>query len=234
MSDIELISFITASIIIIIVPGVDFALVTRQTLRYGRAGGFMVLAGLVVGALVHASLAVAGLSALVISSPTLYTVLRIIGALYLVYLGVTILWATRPKRASAAPAELVTAGAGGPAPVAAPAPASAPPSDEDAEDRHVPRRSFTMGIASNLLNPKVIIMYVSFVPQFVRPGDGAAARTAFLAATFIGLAVVWWILYILLIHQLHGWLTRPRVQTAIERLTGLILLVLAIKLALVP
>lgn len=227
MSDIELISFITASIIIIVVPGVDFALVTRQTLRYGRAGGFAVLAGLVVGALVHASLAVAGISALVISSPTLYNILRIAGALYLCYVGLTILWATRPQRPAPVPKQLVTVGGGQPEPAPAAEPAAEP-------EQHVARRSFTMGIASNLLNPKVIIMYVSFVPQFVRPGDGAAARTAFLAATFIGLAVAWWVLYITLIHQLHGWLTRPRVQTAIERLTGLILLVLAARLALFP
>ncbi len=234
MSDIELISFITASIVIIVVPGVDFALVTRQTLRYGRAGGFAVLAGLVVGALVHASLAVAGISALVLSSTTLYTVLRIAGALYLFYVGATILWATRPKKQAPAPAELVTAG-GVPAPAPeSPAEAPAPALAAASAEPHVARRSFTMGIASNLLNPKVIIMYVSFVPQFVRPGEGAAARTAFLAATFIGLAVAWWILYITLIHQLHGWLTRPRVQTAIERLTGAILLILAIRLALSP
>ena len=89
-----------------------------------------------------------------------------------------------------------------------------------------------MGITSNLLNPKVIVFYVSFVPQFVEPGPGAAARTAFLAATFITLAVLWWILYILLIDRLNPWLTRPRVRVAIERLTGLVFILFAVKLAL--
>jgi len=112
MSDIQIVAFIAASLLIIIVPGVDFALVTRQTVRYGRRAGFVVLGGLVVAALVHASLATAGLSALLLSSPVLYTVLRIAGALYLIYLGGTILWATRPRRV--APAEQpVTVGAGG-------------------------------------------------------------------------------------------------------------------------
>ena len=80
-----------------------------------------------------------------------------------------------------------------------------------------------MGIGSNLLNPKVILFYVAFVPQFVQPGDGAAARTAMLAATFVGLAVAWWVLYILAIDRLHDWLTRPKVQVWVERLTGVIL-----------
>jgi threonine/homoserine/homoserine lactone efflux protein len=89
-----------------------------------------------------------------------------------------------------------------------------------------------MGITSNLLNPKVIILYVSFVPQFVPAGPAAPARTAMLAGLFITLAVVWWVLYILAIGRLHGWLTRPRVKVTIERLTGLVLIAFAVKLAL--
>ena len=241
MSGVELFSFITASIVIIVVPGVDFALVTRQTVRHGRSAGFAVLGGLVVGALVHATLATAGVSALLVSSETLYTVLRIVGALYLFYLGASILWATRPRTADERVDEPASVGAGDAGRAGAPAPpAPSAPGDGDGDgdgdgmpagERSVLRRSFVMGIASNLLNPKVILFYVSFVPQFVRPGDGAAARTAALAATFIGLAVVWWILYILLIHRLHNWLTRPGIQVAIERLTGVILVVLAIRLA---
>ena len=226
MSDIELIGFLTASIVIIVVPGVDFALVTRQTVRHGRRAGFAVLGGLFVAALVHASLATAGLSALLVSSPRVYTVLRIAGALYLVYLGGTILWATRPRR-TVPVGQPVTVG-GGAGDGTGGTSAQKPPTEEG----HVARRSFTMGIASQLLNVKVVIFYVSFVPQFVTPGDGAEARTAVLAATFIGLAVLWWACYILLIDRLHAWLTRPSVLVVIERLTGLILIVLAVRIAL--
>ncbi|WP_433688275.1 LysE family translocator [Micromonospora carbonacea] len=230
MSDIQIVSFVAASILIIVVPGVDFALVTRQTVRYGRRAGFVVLAGLFVAALVHATLATAGLSALLVSSPRLYTVLRIAGALYLVYLGGSILWATRPRRpAPAAQPVPVGAGGGGDTPSAPPVPPAPGPA---ADEPHVARRSFVMGITSQLLNVKVVIFYVSFVPQFVKPGDGAAARTAVLAATFIGLAVLWWACYILLIDRLHAWLTRPAVLLVIERLTGVILIVLAVRIAL--
>ena len=225
MSDIELIGFLTASIVIIIVPGVDFALVTRQTVRHGRRAGFAVLGGLFVAALVHASLATAGLSALLVSSPRVYTALRIAGALYLIYLGGSILWATRPRRTAPAQQPVTVGGGAG---TAGTSPAQPPP----AEERHVGRRSFTMGITSQLLNVKVVIFYASFVPQFVTPGDGPAARTAVLAATFIGLPVLWWACYILLIDRLHGWLTRPAVLLVIERLTGVILIVLAVRIAL--
>lgn len=229
MSDIQIVSFVAASLLIIIVPGVDFALVTRQTVRYGRRAGFVVLAGLFAAALVHASLATAGLSALLVSSPALYTVLRVAGALYLLYLGGTILWATRPRR-TAPVVQPVPVGAGG---AGAGTDAAAPARDTPAADEpHVARRSFVMGVTSQLLNVKVVVFYVSFVPQFVKPGDGAAARTAVLAATFIGLAVLWWACYILLIDRLQPWLTRPSVLLVVERLTGLILIVLAVRIAL--
>ena len=137
MSDIQIVSFVAASLLIIIVPGVDFALVTRQTVRYGRRAGFVVLAGLFAAALVHASLATAGLSALLVSSPALYTVLRVAGALYLLYLGGTILWATRPRR-SAPVAQPVPVGAGG---AGAGTEAAAPVRDVPAADQpHVARR----------------------------------------------------------------------------------------------
>lgn len=219
MSNVQLLAFITASVLIIVVPGVDFALVTRQTVKHGRRGGFITLAGLVVGAFVHVTLATAGLSALLASSETLYTALRIAGALYLLYIGATILWATRSRQPVR---ESVAASGSG---------AATPPPEPVTADEPV-SRSFTMGIMSNLLNPKVILFYVSFVPQFVTPGHGAAARTAFLGCTFVTLAVLWWTCYILLIDRLHAWLTRPAVQTWIERLTGLILLALAVRLAL--
>jgi threonine/homoserine/homoserine lactone efflux protein len=240
--DVQLLGFITASVIIIVVPGVDFALVTRQVVRYGRGIGFVTLAGLVVGGLVHATLATVGISALVLSSETLYTVLRLAGALYLLYIGGVTLWATRPRPAvvqpAAQPAE-ATVGAGPTRSVEArptgssssgigPSAAAGP----DETGRASRRRAFGMGITSNLLNPKVIILYVSFVPQFVPAGPGAPARTALLAGLFITLAVVWWVCYILAISRLHGWLTRPRVKVTIERLTGLVLIAFAIKLAL--
>jgi threonine/homoserine/homoserine lactone efflux protein len=217
MSNVQLLAFITASVLIIVVPGVDFALVTRQTVKHGVRGGFVTLGGLVVGAFTHVGLATIGLSALLASSSTLYTLLRIAGALYLTYIGATILWATRNRSKVLEP---VPAGAG-----------AAPPPQPRTPDEPI-GRSFRMGVMSNLLNPKVILFYVSFVPQFIDPGTGAAARTAFLGCTFVGLAIIWWTIYILLLDRMHDWLTRPRVTLWIERATGLILLALALRLAI--
>jgi threonine/homoserine/homoserine lactone efflux protein len=230
MTDVQFVAFVTASLIIIVVPGVDFALLTRLVIRYGRSAGFTALGGLVVGGTVHATLASLGLSVLLLNSPALYTALRIAGALYLLYLGAMALWATVPRRTTVlVPASAGTSGtAGGTAEDVTETGTTASDDDRDT----IRCRAFGMGITSNLLNPKVIVFYVSFVPQFVEPGPGAAARTAFLAATFITLAVLWWIFYIMLIDRLNPWLTRPRVRVAIERLTGLVFILFAVKLAL--
>lgn len=253
--DADLIAFVITSLVIIIVPGVDFALVTRQVVGYGRRAAFATLAGLVAGGLVHATLATLGLSALVLASATLFLVLKIAGAAYLAYLGIQTLWAARP-RGSTAPSpgaatdtdtedavpvaavagrsrsDLPAGLAGGAAvPAGSGAVATAvqvPPGDTAREMTN--RRAFTQGISSNLLNPKVIVFYVSFVPQFVHPGPGAAQRTATLALIFITLAVLWWIFYILLVDRLQCWLSRTWVRLMIERLTGVALLALGIRL----
>ena len=255
--DIELIAFLAASIVIIVVPGVDFALITRQVIGYGRRAGFITLIGLVTGGLVHTALTTAGLSVVLLTSETLYFLVRVAGAGYLAYLGITTLrsvwrsWrATNPDPVSAVPAAQVAVGsvgsrdsAGPSAPVtesaeadpAEPAYSASEQSEstEPTRPRHQSvKTAYLMGVVSNLLNVKVIIFYFTFLPQFVAPGPGAPLRTATLAVIFISLAVAWWIFYILLLDRVRRWLARPAVERSIEAATGVVLVLLGIKLAL--
>jgi threonine/homoserine/homoserine lactone efflux protein len=260
--DIDLVAFVVASIVIIVVPGVDFALVTRQVVGYGRRAAFVTLAGLVVGGLTHATLATLGLSALLIASTRLFLALKIAGAAYLLYIGLQTLWATRTRRRGVTESDEPATGAGHAAAVPAaaaveravaaadgtagapravvttaePATAAGTPDADAGEVRGsgrtmTTRRAFLLGISSNLLNPKVIVFYVTFLPQFVHAGQGAAQRTAMLAAIFISLAVAWWICYILLVTKLQAWLLRPRVRRVIERLTGIALVGFGLRIA---
>ena len=77
---VEFVAFLIVSIVIIVVPGIDFALLTRQVVGYGRRAGFITLAGLCTGGLGHAGVATAGLSGLLLTSPQLYTIVRWAGA----------------------------------------------------------------------------------------------------------------------------------------------------------
>lgn len=230
--DVQLVAFLAASVVIIVVPGVDFALITRQVVGYGRRAGFVTLSGLVVGGLVHAGLATAGLSVLLLTSERLYFVVRLAGAAYLVYIGVvTLLAVVKSVRATDRSAVTVpdhdTSGGG-----AQPG-TGANQADAEADRKAQSIRSaFLLGVVSNLLNVKVMVFYVTFLPQFVTPGPGAPLRTATLAMIFIGLAVAWWICYILLLDRIGRWMSRPRVKLAIEGTTGAVLVALGAKIAL--
>ncbi|MGH3657942.1 MAG: LysE family translocator [Micromonosporaceae bacterium] len=232
--DVQLVAFVAASLVLIVVPGVDFALVTRQTVGYGRRAAFITLTGLVTGGLVHAGLAIAGLSVLLLTSAQLYAVVRLAGAAYLVYIGVqTLVGVFKAMRTRAARTA-------SPVPTQAPAPDRAGEAAVEPEDAPVDsgprtqsaRSAYVLGVVSNLLNVKVVVFYVTFLPQFVTPGPGAPIRTAMLAVTFIGLAVAWWICYILLLDRIGRWMSRPAVKRGIEGVTGAVLVGLGAKIAL--
>jgi threonine/homoserine/homoserine lactone efflux protein len=87
----ELIAFVAASVVLIVIPGVDFALVTRQAVTYGRLSALTTAAGLLVAGLTHATFAAVGLSALLLASAEAYTAVKLAGAVYLIWLGISFL-----------------------------------------------------------------------------------------------------------------------------------------------
>ena len=139
----ELLLFALAALLLVLTPGPNMIYCVSRSLTQGARAGLLSLAGVVVGFGVHLLAAVAGLTALLAAVPLAFDLLRIAGALYLLWLA----WqAVRP---------------GGVAPFEA----RALPHDG-------PRRLFTMGFLTNALNPKVALFYVSFFPQFLHPERG--------------------------------------------------------------
>lgn len=197
---VHLAAFVVASVVLIVVPGVDFALVTRQTVTFGRRTALITAAGLLLGGLLHAAFATIGLSALLLASAQAYTVVKLAGAAYLIWLGIQAL------RSSARPGSALPGYGNG-----------------RSYDEMSPRRAFTVGMLSDLLNVKVAIFFVTFLPQFVTPGPGAIWRTAMLGLLFNVLASTWWVTYILLIDQLKPWFTRQRIRRTIDAATGTVL-----------
>lgn len=134
--------FAVASILLILTPGPDMTYFIGQTLAGGRARGFVAMAGACTGLVAHAILAAFGLSALLLTSATAFTAVKIVGAGYLLWLAV---------QAVRAGSTLTVARDGGqPRPL---------------------RRVFAGGVAINLLNPKIVMFFVTFLPQFVSAGD---------------------------------------------------------------
>ena len=201
----DLLPFLTVSVLIIAVPGADMAVVTQQVLVHGRRAGLLAVAGISAGSALQATAATLGLSALLAASHTAFVALKVAGAAYLVWLGVQALWRARSSVEEPAGSTRAVGGSAW--------------------------RSFRAGMLTNLLNPKVVVFYVTFLPQFVTPGPGGAARTALLAGVFLTLAMAWLLVYTALLDRMRGVLARRSVRRRMEQVTGVVLVGLGVRLA---
>jgi len=154
-------AFTAAAVVLTFTPGPDMTLFLGETLRGGRARGLAAMLGVATGLLVHTMLAAVGLSALLAASAGAFVAIKVAGAAYLLWLG---LQALRHGTA-------VTLDAG-------------------ATDRRPLHRAYLMGLGVNLLNPKIVMFFLTFLPQFVAATDPqAGAKLTFLGLYFIALAV---------------------------------------------
>lgn len=156
-----ILAFGLAGFVLAISPGPDMALFVSRTLNHGRAHGFAAVFGAISGIFCHALLAAFGVSVLLIAAPTAFFVLKIIGALYLLYLAV----------------QAVRQGGG---------------ITLLKKTRKTPRliESYLTGVGINLTNPKIILFFVTFLPQFVSTADPAAPqKLLFLSAEFVLVAL---------------------------------------------
>ncbi|WP_454690239.1 LysE family translocator [Achromobacter aloeverae] len=165
--------FVLSTFLLNVTPGPDTAYVVGRSLAQGRAAGLVSSFGISAGCCVHVLAASLGLSALLATSVYAFAAIKCAGAIYLAYLGVRMIWATRGRKPSAATA-------GGPA----------------AGRRARPAQSygklFSQGFLTNVLNPKVALFFLSFFPQFVEP-DTQHRTLAFLVlgGIFIAMSTVW-------------------------------------------
>jgi threonine/homoserine/homoserine lactone efflux protein len=217
-----LLGFALASTLVILAPGPDSVLVMRNTMRGGRRAGWVTACGTLSGLTIWALAAALGLSALLRVSNVGYDILRFCGAAYLIWLGVTSLAHFRRKSAAEPGAQ---AGGSAPAVPGLTVPGLTGPGTAR------PRRAYLNGLLSNLLNPKISVFFMAFLPAFV-PARASAAEFSpvlgiwFIAETGLWLAVVAW-----LADRGVRWLRRPAVQRWIERVTGIVLIGFGLRLA---
>lgn len=194
-----------------VTPGPDTALVLRSAVRAGRRAAAVTGLGVASGLLLWGAMTAIGLAALVAASPLAYEVLSMAGAAWLVVLGVRALWSAR--RATAEPAHDGTgpAGAGG------------------ASARLW--RSFSLGLSTNLLNPKVLVFYVSLLPQFIPAGAPVFGLTLLFAAIHAVQSVVWFTLISWTVTRVRAVMSRGAVRAWIDRVTGVVLVGFGIRVA---
>lgn len=182
-------AFTAASLLLILTPGPDMTLFLGETLRAGRARGMAAMLGATTGLLVHSLLAAFGLSAILAASATAFTVIKIVGAAYLVWLAVQAI-----RHGSAL---TVTLGA--------------------AEQRPL-SRVFAIGVGVNLLNPKIVMFFLTFLPQFVSVNDPEASqKLLFLGLYFLALGIPTCAALIFMAERFTAAIRRsPRVMRAID------------------
>ncbi|BCH30007.1 amino acid transporter [Mesorhizobium sp. L-8-10] len=156
-----ILQFAVATLILAITPGPDMTLFVSRTLSQGRAAGFASMAGSFAGIVVHTTLVVVGISALIVASPQAFLVLKVFGAGYLVFLAYQAIRygsAFSPEKRAGSERSLF--------------------------------RNWVTGFGVNLLNPKVILFYMTFLPQFVSAHDpNAPGKLFFLGLMFIVVSI---------------------------------------------
>ena len=197
-----LIAYIAAASLLTVTPGLDTALVLRTAVTRGAREAAFTGAGVATGCFGWAVLVAFGLGALFAASARAYTGLRWIGAAYLLWLGYKMLRSPRST--------FVTGSAMG-------------------LGKH---RAFRTGLLTNLLNPKVGVFYVSFLPQFVPPGVHVGPYMLLLGGIHTFLGLVWFACLIGATRPIARFLAKPTVVQACDRLTGAMFVAFGVGLAL--
>jgi RhtB (resistance to homoserine/threonine) family protein len=205
ISGVQLLAFIGVVQLAAMSPGPDFVIVTRHAMISGRRAGMAAGLGIAAGVFVWAVVAALGVASLLAASAVAFTVIKLIGAVYLAFLGIKALIAAR--RGSAGP---VTDG-GSPA--------------------VRPRTAFRHGLVTNLLNPKCAVFFVALMPQFVS-GSPRLDQTLLLSAIAVVLTIVWFTFVANVVSTLRRLFASSRVRRTIDAVTGTILVALGVKIAL--
>jgi threonine/homoserine/homoserine lactone efflux protein len=202
--DTSLLAFAGVSLLLAVTPGPDMAVVTRNALAHGRRGVILTTSGIALALVIWVGATAVGLSALLATSSEVLFVLKIVGACYLGYLGVRTLIESRRR-----PADLL---------------AGAPPAAPD-------HAVFRQGFFSAISNPKLGVWFVTFLPQWVLPGQDPLPRLLELGLTFAVIGWLWMNVYGLFVTRLREVITAPRVRQWMDRVTGAVLLGFGVRLA---
>lgn len=203
----SLTTYLIAITLLTMTPGADTMMVLRNTLRGGASDGWVSSVGICLGLFVHATLSAIGISAVLLYSATAFTLLKTIGACYLMWLGFSSLksfWSARYL-------------------------------DETHAQKQVHFhffKSLQEGFLSNVLNPKAVIFYMAFLPQFISPEGSALLQSLFLASLHFIVAIIWQGLLIYMICSANHLMMSPKVRQKLDLFSGLVMLFLGVRLFL--
>lgn len=202
----DLWTFLIAITLLTMTPGADTLIVIRNTLRGGAKDGLVSSLGICSGLFVHATLSAVGISAILLYSSTAFTVLKSVGALYLLWLGFNSLksfWNAKgvhQKRIAPKPFRFLV--------------------------------SLREGFLSNVLNPKAVIFYMAFLPQFISHESSVLGQSLFLALLHFIIGTIWQAILVYTIVSANGFITKKSVRQSLDAISGIVMIALGITLFL--
>ncbi|MDO5535954.1 MAG: LysE family translocator [Desulfovibrionaceae bacterium] len=214
----SLLVFAGTALLFAMIPGPDFALILRVSLLHGRRPSIFAAVGIGCGLIVHTALSVAGLTAVIAHSPFLFKCITYAGAAYLAYIGLRSLLA-RPARPEAGE-DGTDSGTG------ARTAQTAHPDDVSS------RAAFVQGFLTNVLNPKAVIFFLTFLPQFIVADAplSVPVQLLILGICMVLIVAVWFITLSLLLSRLRKYLESETFRRRLEVVTGTVFLGFSVKL----
>jgi len=209
----ELYSFIIVMMLMIITPGVNQILVLESGLSFGYKAAIYNVLGIASSMFVHTFLSGLGISLLVMKSPSLLSLFKVLGIGYLMYLAISSIISAYQLRN--VPSDINN--------------------EIDVDNEPVfenIRKSFTKGFTTNVLNIQTSFIFLSIFPQYMNLDHSLFIQSLFLTLVFIALLLGWYAIIVALIFKIRHHLLEPRIQLRIKAFTGCLLLVLAIKMLL--
>lgn len=194
-------------VFLIILPGPDTAIVTKNTISVGKVGGLKTALGTCCALFIHTSAATLGLSAIIMKSALLFSVLKYVGAVYLTYLGVKALWSLKKKDETASV-------------------------EMNIKSQFKNTSCFKQGFLTDFLNPKIAVFFLTFLPQFVASNSNTFFPFLMMGITYIVMTAIWFLFYISLINHISAFMKRPKSKKFVEGITGAVLIGFGIGLAL--
>jgi len=201
-------AYLVAITLLTITPGVDTMLIIRNTSRGGWWDGAVSSLGICLALFAHAGISALGISVILLHTAWAFTTLKLLGACYLIWLGI-VNW-----RGALSKKQL--------------------PLKKETSPR--PQgfnlmRSLKEGFLSNILNPKAAIFYMAFLPQFIDPSGSATIQSLILAGFHFIIAMIWQCFLALTVNQAGKWLQHPRVSRVMDGVTGSVMILFGLKLA---
>lgn len=204
--DSSFLAFLAISAVVIATPGPDTALTIRNAIAGGRPAGLATALGVSVGQLIWSIATSLGLVAVLLASEPIFHTLRLVGAAYLIYLGVQSL---RSAFASS----------------------SAPSFKQQASSTLSPGKAFFQGVINDLANPKMAVFFASVLPQFAPQGQGMLFHLVLLGLVFSLLTLAWLAIYASVIASAGAWLSRSKVRRSIDGVAGFALVGMGVRVA---